>query len=292
MRAPRVPTGLGVLAASLLLGAAPAFGQGVPVDLELVLAVDVSRSMDLDEQELQRRGYLEAITAPEVVQAIRAGAHGRIAVTYIEWAGPGYQQVVVPWRLIEDRQTAEAFAAELAEAPISRERWTSIFSGLRFAAGLFAESPYRGLRRVIDVSGDGSNNTGAPVEPVRDWVLEQDFVVNGLPIMLKEANPGFGSIKELDVYYEDCVIGGPGSFVISVRSSDQFAPVIRHKIALEIAGRTPGLLPAAVERREKRIDCLIGERLRMQWLDRRSRNLRSRDRRGELRLLRGPRPAR
>jgi hypothetical protein len=268
MRAARVPSGLGVLAASLLLGGTPAVGQGVPVDLELVLAVDVSRSMDLDEQELQRQGYLEAITAPEVVHAIRAGAYGRIAVTYIEWAGPGHQQVVVPWRLIEDRQSAEAFAAELAEAPISRERWTSISSGLRFAAGLFAESPYRGLRRVIDVSGDGANNTGPPVEPVRDWVLEQDIVINGLPIMLKEANPGFGSIKDLDIYYEDCVIGGPGSFVIPVRSSDQFAPAIRHKIALEVAGRTPELLPAAAESRAKRIDCMIGERMRMQWMDR------------------------
>lgn len=268
MRTPRVAVALATLAGALLAGTAPARGQGVPVDLELVLAVDVSRSMDLDEQELQRRGYLEAITAPEVLQAIRAGAYGRIAVTYVEWAGPAHQQVVVPWRLIEDRASAEAFAAELAEAPISRERWTSISEGLRFAAGLFTESPYRGLRRVIDVSGDGANNTGPPVEPVRDWVLEQDIVINGLPIMLKEANPGFGSIRELDIYYEDCVIGGPGSFVIPVRSSDQFAPAIRHKIALEVAGRTPELLPAAVVAREKRIDCMIGERLRMQWLDR------------------------
>jgi len=257
-----------VALASLAGGISTAAAQGIPVDLELVLAVDVSRSMDLDEQELQRQGYLEAITAPEVIQAIHAGAYGRIALTYVEWAGPAHQQVVVPWRLIEDRASAEAFAAELAEAPLTRERWTSISAGLRFAAGLFAESPYRGLRRVIDVSGDGANNTGPPVEPVRDWVLAQDIVINGLPIMLKEANPGFGSIKELDIYYEDCVIGGPGSFAIPVREREQFVPAIRQKLALEVAGRQPAVLPAASPIREKRIDCLIGERLRMQWMDR------------------------
>jgi len=257
-----------VALASLAGSISTAAAQAIPVDLELVLAVDVSRSMDLDEQELQRQGYLEAITAPEVIQAIRAGAFGRIALTYVEWASPTHQLVVVPWRLIEDRASAEAFAAELAEAPISRERWTSISSGLRFAAGLFAESPYRGLRRVIDVSGDGPNNTGPPIEPVRDWVLAQDIVINGLPIMLEEANPGFGSIAELDIYYEDCVIGGPGSFVIPVREREQFAPAIRKKLALEVAGRPPAVLPAALPIREKRIDCLIGERLRMQWMDR------------------------
>lgn len=130
-----------VALASLAGGISTTAAQGIPVDLELVLAVDVSRSMDLDEQELQRRGYLEAITAPEVIQAIRAGAYGRIALTYVEWAGPAYQQVVVPWRLIEDRASAEAFAAELAEAPLTRERWTSISSGLRFSAGLVEASP-------------------------------------------------------------------------------------------------------------------------------------------------------
>ncbi|BCX17869.1 MAG: hypothetical protein KatS3mg117_1551 [Geminicoccaceae bacterium] len=267
MRALGLAKAISVLA-TLAAGGVTAEAQGIPVDLELVLAVDVSRSMDLDEQELQRQGYVDAITAPEVIQAIRAGAYRRIALTYVEWAGPSYQQVVVPWRLIEDRASAEAFAAELAEAPLNRERWTSISSGLRFAAERFAESPYRGLRRVIDVSGDGANNSGPPIEPVRDWVLAQDIVINGLPIMLKEGNPGFGGIKELDIYYEDCVIGGPGSFVIPVREREQFAPAIRQKLALEVAGRTPELLPAAVRVREKRIDCTIGERLRMQWMDR------------------------
>lgn len=267
MRALGLANAISVLA-TLAAGGSTAEAQGIPVDLELVLAVDVSRSMDLDEQELQRQGYLEAITAPEVIRAIRAGAYGRIALTYVEWAGPSYQQVVVPWRLIEDRASAEAFAGELAEAPLNRERWTSISSGLLFAAGLFDASPYRGLRRVIDVSGDGANNSGPPIEPVRDRILEQDIVINGLPIMLKEANPGFGSIKELDIYYEDCVIGGPGSFIVPVREREQFAPAIRQKLALEVAGRTPELLPAAVRAREKRIDCTIGERLRMQWMDR------------------------
>ncbi|MCS6878356.1 MAG: DUF1194 domain-containing protein [Geminicoccaceae bacterium] len=259
----------GSLAVMLLSGTVATSGaQGIPVDLELVLAVDVSRSMDVDEQELQRRGYLEAITAPEVIQAIRAGAYGRIAVTYVEWSGPGYQQVVVPWRLIEDRASAEAFAAALAEAPLVRESWTSISSALLFAAQLFEQSPYRGLRRVIDVSGDGPNNAGPLIEPVRDSVLERDIVINGLPIMLKEAHPGFGSIPDLDVYYEDCVIGGPGSFAIAVRAREQFVPAIRQKLVLEVAGRTPEVVLVAERGKEKRIDCLIGEKIRMQWLGR------------------------
>lgn len=267
MSVPGIARRLAVLA-MVSAAAAPLAAQPIPVDLELVLAVDVSRSMDLDEQELQRQGYLDAITAAEIVQAIRAQPYGRIAVTYVEWAGPAHQQVVVPWRLIEDRASAEAFAAELAEAPISRERWTSISAGLLFAADLFEQSPYRGLRRVIDISGDGANNMGPPIEPTRDAVLARDIVINGLPIMLKEANPGFGSIRELDIYYEDCVIGGPGSFVIPVRSPEQFAPAIRQKLALEVAGRSPELVPASLRVRGQRIDCLIGENLRMQWLDR------------------------
>lgn len=267
MLAARIGAVLGVVA--LFAGAAgPAAGQAIPVDLELVLAVDVSRSMDIDEQQLQRQGYLEAITAPEVVRAIRAGAYGRIALTYMEWAGPAHQQVVIPWRLVDGAASAEAFAAELAEVPLTRERWTSISSALLFAATLFEQSPYTGLRRVIDVSGDGPNNIGPMIEPTRDAVLERDIVINGLPIMLKEANPGFGSIPDLDVYYEDCVIGGPGSFVIPIKEREQFAPAIRQKLVLEIAGRTPELVPAAARVRVKRIDCLIGERLRMQWLDR------------------------
>lgn len=249
------------------LAPAAAGAQGVPVDLELVLAVDVSRSMDVDEQELQREGYLQAITAPEVVRAIQAGAHGRIALTYVEWSGPAHRVVVVPWRLVEDGKSAEAFAAELAEAPLTRERWTSISSALLFAAELLEASPYAGLRKVIDVSGDGPNNIGPPVEPTRDAVLARDIVINGLPIMLKAANPGFGSIARLDLYYEDCVIGGPGSFVIPVRERAQFAPAIRQKLVLEIAGRQPALLPAAVKVQDQRIDCLIGEKLRMRWLD-------------------------
>ncbi len=257
-----------VAIAVLIGGCGTARAQAIPVDLELVLAVDVSRSMDLDEQELQRRGYLEAITAPEVIHAIRAGGFGRIAVTYVEWSGPSWQQVVVPWRLIDGPQSAQAFAAELAEAPLSRERWTSISAALLFAADLFDKSPYQGLRRVIDVSGDGPNNAGPMIEPVRDAVLARGIVINGLPIMLKDPHPGFGSIPDLDIYYEDCVTGGPGSFVIPVREKEQFVPAIRQKLWLEVAGRTAEVIPAAARAPEKRIDCLIGEKIRMQWLDR------------------------
>ncbi|MCB1489322.1 MAG: DUF1194 domain-containing protein, partial [Bauldia sp.] len=130
------------------------------VDLELVLAVDISRSMDYDELRLQRQGYVEALTHPDVIQAIESGPNGRIAITYVEWAGTGYQSVVVPWAVISNREEARAFAARVGVAPIGRERGTSISQGLGFAAQLFDSSGVTGLRRAIDISGDGPNNIG------------------------------------------------------------------------------------------------------------------------------------
>ena len=186
--------------------------NAIPVDVELVLAVDVSYSMDPDEQALQRDGYRLALTSKEFLQALREGAHGKIAVTYIEWAGQYDQQVVVPWRLIEGPESADAVAAEIARAPYRRASRTSISGGLAFAQGLFATSGYRGLRRVIDVSGDGPNNSGMPVAPVRDVIVNKGIVINGLPLMLKRPYRGMMDIAHLDWYYEDCVTGGPGSF--------------------------------------------------------------------------------
>jgi hypothetical protein len=246
----------------------PATARGeMSVDLELVLAVDVSGSMDADEHALQRAGYLAALVHPEVVAAARSGIHGRIAVTYVEWAGPAAQVVTVPWRLVEDRATAEAFAAALASTPTARIRGTSISGGLRFAAGLFDGNGYDGLRRVIDISGDGPNNMGAPVVPTRAAVVAQGIVINGLPIMLKNSLGGYGSIPGLDLYYADCVIGGPGAFVLPVRAPGELATAIRQKLVLEIAGGLPRPMPASEAAPASRVDCLIGEKLRRNWRD-------------------------
>jgi len=231
------------------------------VDVELVLAVDVSYSMDPEEQALQREGYIAALTSAEFMRALRQGMHGRIALTYFEWAGMHHRQIIVPWRLIDGPESADGFAADIGRAPYTRASRTSISGALLFAAPLFEGSGYRGIRRVVDVSGDGVNNNGPPVALTRDEVLAQGITINGLPIMLKRPNPSTMDIDELDIYYEDCVIGGPGAFVIPIKQRDQFKEAIRTKLLLEIAGRTPEprVVPAAADK--PRISCMIGERL-------------------------------
>jgi hypothetical protein len=236
----------------------------MPVDLELVLAVDVSGSMDYEEQQVQRAGYMDAITHPEVLAAIRTGPYGRIAVTYVEWGGSGYQQTTIPWRTVEGDDSAREFAAALAEAPMARIRGTSISGALRYAGGLFEANGYEGFRRIIDISGDGPNNMGVPVVPIRDEILKQGIVINGLPVMLRPSG-GYLGIGNLDVYYEDCVIGGPGSFVVSVNDPAQFAETIRRKLVLEIAEQPGMVLKAQLAQQAPRIDCMIGESLRQRW---------------------------
>jgi hypothetical protein len=237
----------------------------MPVDLELILAVDVSRSMDTDEQQLQRDGYVAALTHPDVLSAITEGRHGRIALSYVEWAGPATQYTVMDWRVIDGPASGGAFAAELARAPIQQFRGTSISNGLVFVAPQFDNNGYEAKRRVIDVSGDGPNNMGIPIELAREPIVNAGITINGLPIMIKRAG-GFASIPNLDVYYEDCVIGGFGAFLVVVQSADQFAEAIRRKLVLEIAGREPQVIPAAATAGGTRIDCLIGEKLREQWM--------------------------
>jgi hypothetical protein len=231
------------------------------VDVELVLAVDISYSMDLDELALQREGYVEALTSPEFLTALKNGMHGRIAVSYVEWAGVIDQKLVVPWRLIDGRASAEAVAGQISRAPTRRAYRTSISGALTFSASLFEENGYRGIRRVIDVSGDGTNNQGPPVAIMRDEVVAKGFTINGLPIMLKRPNPSTLDIPDLDIYYEDCVIGGPGAFVVPIREREKFRDAIRTKLVLEIAGLVPParLIPAAAD--APRISCTIGERM-------------------------------
>lgn len=244
--------------------ALPARAADTPVDLELILAVDVSRSMDIDEQQLQRDGYVAALTHPEVIGAITKGRHGRIALTYVEWAGPDTQYTVVDWRAIDGPESARAFVAVLAQAPIQQFRFTSISSTLAFVAPQFDNNGFAAPRRVIDVSGDGPNNMGIPVVVARAPVVAAGITINGLPIMIKQ--PGSFSIPDLDAYYEQCVIGGFGAFLVVVRSADQFAEAIRRKLVLEIAGREPQLIPAAATASDEPVDCLIGEKLREEWM--------------------------
>ena len=238
--------------------------NAVAVDTELVLAVDVSYSMDPEEQALQREGYIAGITSREFMDALRGGMHGKVAMTYFEWAGPGDQRIVMPWRLIDGPETADAAANAIARTPYRRAMFTSIASALQFARPLFDASGYHGLRRVIDVSGDGTNNSGPLLVPVRDEVLAAGITINGLPIMLKRPMPSSMDIENLDIYYEDCVIGGPGSFVIPIRERAQFKDAVRTKLVLEIAGRTPEPRVIPVQARAPRISCTIGEEMRRQ----------------------------
>jgi hypothetical protein len=260
-------------AAGLVLAAAapspPRFADrspsAIPVDVELVIAVDVSYSMDPDEQALQREGYTQALTSREFLRALREGANGKIAVTYFEWAGANDQKIVMPWRLIDGPEAADAVAAEITRAPYRRASRTSIAGALRFAKPLFDNSGYRGLRRVIDVSGDGANNSGPLVVPTRDDIVASGITINGLPIMLKRASYATLDIEQLDIYYEDCVIGGPGAFVIPIREREKFIEATRTKLVLEIAGRQPEqrVIPASAE--APRISCTVGERM---WQER------------------------
>ncbi|MDQ2635153.1 MAG: DUF1194 domain-containing protein [Pseudomonadota bacterium] len=254
-----------ILAAAAAMLAAPA-SSAEPVDVELVLAVDISLSMSPGELETQRQGYARALTDPQVLNAITKGPYGRIAVTYFEWAGNTAQYVVVPWTVIANRADAERVAEQLSAPKPRQSRRTSISGALNFAADLLAESNFRALRRVIDISGDGPNNEGVAVDAARDAVVAQKIVINGLPVMAKSANLMPYDVADLDRYYSECVIGGPGSFVIPVVSWAQFPEALRRKLLLELAGRSPPRHDASepilvLARTEPAYDCAIGEKL-------------------------------
>lgn len=250
---------------------APKLTQNQPVDeskrvdVELILAVDVSYSMDMDELAVQREGYALAVTSSEFLQAIKTGPTGRVAVTYFEWAAAHDQKVIIPWRIIDGPESAGAVAEEILKAPLRRASRTSISGAMNFSMGLFAENPYRGLRRVIDISGDGPNNNGEPVTVARDAALAKGVVINGLPFMVKEPSASTMDIENLDVYYEDCVIGGPGSFVVPIQGRDKFKEAIRTKLVMEVAGRVPERRVIPVAAPQPRVSCLIGEKI---WQDR------------------------
>jgi hypothetical protein len=237
------------------------------VDLKLVLAVDMSGSMDAREQQMQRDGYAQAFRDPEVIKAILSGPYGRIAVTYVMWAGAFSQQTVVPWTVIGSQRDAMAFASLLGRIPLHTDRGTSISSALLVASGKFSATPLLSDRNTIDISGDGSNNDGVPVSPVRAKVLAQGITINGLPILIDPSGVpgvfgGFGYVG-LDDYYHDCVTGGPASFVIPIKTLADFAPAIRRKLILEIAALPSSSLETPVVDTLTAVDCAAAERNRI-----------------------------
>jgi hypothetical protein len=264
-----------IVTATILVGGAAALNSSskvadntdVTVDVELVLAVDVSYSMDLDELAVQREGYAEAIVSKDFLQALKSGPHGKVAVTYFEWSSANDQKIIIPWRIVDGPETADSVAAEIMKTPIRRASRTSISGAINFAMQMFAENPYKGLRRVIDISGDGPNNSGEPVTVAREAALAKGITINGLPVMVKAANPAT-DIEQLDLYYEDCVIGGPGSFMVAIKERARFKEAIRTKLIMEVADSAAVVVATPAQAREPRVPCLVGEQL---WRDRWSR---------------------
>ncbi|MEL6818122.1 MAG: DUF1194 domain-containing protein [Pseudomonadota bacterium] len=254
-----------------------ASAETIEVDAELVLAVDVSRSMSAAELEIQRRGYAEALAGNEVSDAIARGLLGRVAIQYVEWAGQYNQRVVVDWTLIEGHTQAVAFADQLLAHKSPSMSRTSISGGINFSVHSLENNDYWGMRRIIDISGDGPNNQGPYVRRARDEALAAGIVINGLPLMTRDGIYSQFDIERLDLYYRDCVIGGPGAFIIPVLSWEEFPEAVRRKIVLELAGQplepiravpaSGGFLDVPASEQ----DCRIGEKLweqnRWMWTD-------------------------
>ena len=266
----------------LATGSAVAHAAEKPtlVDLELVLAVDVSASVDPVEARLQRKGYVDALLDPGVIAAIQGGTHRKIAVTYVEWAGAQNTRMVVPWAVIEDRASAFAFSTFVEAAPVGFGHWTSISGAIRYSVPLFENNGYQGPRRAIDVSADGPNNDGQSPDKARDMAIALGITVNGLPIVNKRPQAsGEPQIPDYDVYFRDCVIGGPGAFLVVAKDYNSFSKAIRRKLLFEIAGRLPAgddIRYAAGSRRRsfihtvsdhQQFDCDIGKTLKQRDKD-------------------------
>ncbi len=242
-----------VLLLAVLLASTSAARAAEPVDLLLVLAADVSRSVDATKFQLQREGYAAAIANPRVLEVIRSGRHGRIAVLFLEWSGLGNQKVVIDWTLIDGPKAAQAFGDRLLESQRSYADRTSISGGIDFAVTQFAQAPFSSERHTIDVSGDGTNNAGRDVTKARDEALALGITINGLVILSdkplpwnpEHTNPPGG----LANYYRNNVVGGPGAFVLEAKDFKSFGQAIIKKMIAEIAeARPPGKLNRGHER--------------------------------------------
>lgn len=239
----REPRSLLLLALGLLIwlnGPPRALATERAVDLELVLAADISGSMDLEEASLQRLGFVSALRHPDVIATITRGRLGRIALSYVEWAGYQIHETLVDWREISDAASANAFADELERYPVRTGYWTSISNVIEYAAAKFGQNGFAARRQIIDISGDGPNNSGVLVPYARDRAVARGIIINGLPIINGRLGPlGYRPMPDLDLYYEDCVIGGQGAFVIVANGFKDFARAIRRKMILEIADAGP-----------------------------------------------------
>ena len=224
-----------LVAATLATTAAVARAEVIPVDLELVLAVDVSHSVDEADGKLQREGYVRAFRDQRIVDAIRSGKTGSIAVTYLEWSAADYQRIVVGWTLIDSKESAEIFAARLAAQPRVSASWTSISAAIDVAAGLIEGNLYDGARKVIDVSGDGPNNHGRPPSEARDEAIARGISINGLAIMRPRPAWSWPPEPPLDTYYTENVVGGPNSFLVVATEPQLFPRAILQKMLREIA---------------------------------------------------------
>ncbi|WP_374444457.1 DUF1194 domain-containing protein [Stella sp.] len=216
--------------------ALPARADGIAVDLELVLAVDVSHSIDEDDGRLQREGYVRAFRDPRVVAAIRSGRTGQIAVTYVEWSAEDYQRVVVGWSLLDGQEAADGFAARLAAQPRVSQSWTAIGAAIGAGVAMIEANAYAGQRKVIDVSGDGVNNNGPAPAAARDLAAAAGVTVNGLAIVRPKPAWTWPPEPPLDEYYRDHVVGGPNSFLIVATEPAAFPRAILQKLLREIAG--------------------------------------------------------
>lgn len=260
----------GLAAALVLLAAAGSTRAEQQVDLALMLAVDVSESVDAQEAVLQRQGYVQAIQAPDVVEAILGGPHGRIVLSYVEWAGPDHYFTIIDWSMIDSRESAASFAARLSREGFTQGYTTSITALFRRARGAFERLQVEADRKVLDVSGDGPNNDGGYIPHARERTIKAGVTINGLPILNDRPAPsGYPRLENLADYYRNCVIGGAGSFQISAESFEVFAQAIRRKMVREIAAR-----PAPARRSRlfhlaashEGYDCSIGERQSRQRL--------------------------
>ena len=262
-------TGICVLLAGSLAANARAAEQ---VDLELVITTDVSYSVDDMEARMQREGAVTAFRSPEVVEAIRSGSLGRIAVAYIDFSNANSSRVVVDWQVVHDQASARAFADAIAIARKTDGVQTSISSGIELAARMLEDNDYEGVKQVIDVSGDGPNNEGRRVDQVRDQVMAKGIIINGLPIVTEADKFDVYYLPDLDKYYAGCVIGGPGSFIQVANGFADLARALRRKLVLEIsdaakASRDPLFVKVAAGQRQGQRTvyergCDIGERMR------------------------------
>ncbi|MBM3619888.1 MAG: DUF1194 domain-containing protein [Alphaproteobacteria bacterium] len=238
---------LATLTALSLAASVPAWAQSArshtpdrEIDLALALAIDVSGSVDVEEGRLQRDGYVKAFRDPAIRRAILGGYHGRIAVSYFEWSDAWRQNLIIDWTLLDSEQAIDAFTHRLETMPIARMMRTSITGAIRYSIPMFDRLRWVPERKVLDISGDGSNNDGGMVTEARDDAIARGITINGLPIFNNRPNPtGFPNDPDLDRYFEGCVIGGPRSFLIVANDFQNFAEAIRKKLLQEIADFAP-----------------------------------------------------